>query len=162
MKTYLLSLILAALAAVPDQLAKNLAVADIASPPVASLEENDDDNTIAFVNGIEPGLVCPMHGPDISGKVALAPSGWWGRGERRHIMIDVTYGCLQGCTWLVRESVSQPEPDSFHRLPPRAQRDQQAHTIGPGACVYSISPTGVAVSSQGGTFTVTVSAAKKN
>jgi len=158
MKTYLLSLILAALAA-PSP--------DIASPPAASLEENEDDNQIAFVNGIEPGLVCPMHGPDISGKVALAPSGWWGRGEGRHIMIDVTYGCLQGCTWLVRESVSQPEPGGWHRLPPRAERGslplgRGSLPLGPGACVYSISPTGVAVTSQGGTFTVTVSAEKKN
>jgi len=163
MNSYLLALVLAALAAAPNPTGARRESREI--PPLLSpVESEPDDNTIAFVDGVIPGLVCPMHAGDICGKVALAPAGWWGRGAGHHIMIDVTYGCLAGCTWLVRESVSQPEPESppaFQRLPPRAQRAGilPARSIRP-ECVFTLSPSSINVPATASASSVTVIAEK--
>jgi hypothetical protein len=165
MKTYLLALILAALAPAPSEPAsrqewhKNAIIIPRApSPAVASLEAIDEDaGGIAFIDGVIPGLVCPMHGEGISGKVGLALAGWWGRGAGHHIMIDVTYGCLKGCTWLVCENVSQPEPDGPQPIPPRAQR--AANGVRP-ECVFTLSPASINVPYTASDSAITVTATK--
>jgi len=128
MKTDLLSFVLAVLGALAAP--SNPATPAPSPPPPQKFEEIDEDGDgggIAFVDGVICGLVCPTcQANDSCGKVAAAPAGWWGSGAGHHLMIDVTYGCLAGHTWLVRESYSQPEPGGPQPLPPRAQRAEKA------------------------------------